>query len=83
MPRFVNCDPLILFFGAAERREELIVPIHLRIEAAAVVGGAHPNAGSGLRLGERGRRLRVASLGRISFRHNQVLSYAARACARG
>src|SRR5260370_24723952 len=78
MPRFMNHDPLILPLRPTERGGEFIV----FIEAAAVVGGAHLNVGSGLRLGERDRKLRVAFLGRISFRHYEVPSCVARAFAR-
>ncbi|WP_247389043.1 MULTISPECIES: hypothetical protein, partial [unclassified Bradyrhizobium] len=64
VPRFMDGDPHILVVSATERSEEFVVLIDLPIEAAAVVGRAS-DAGSGLHLGERGRRLRVAFLGRL------------------
>ncbi|MCC8976166.1 hypothetical protein H8B01_38360 [Bradyrhizobium sp. Cham227] len=54
VPAFMDRDPFILLGSAIEMREQAIVVVEFRIEAAAKIGD-QPDLDSGLRLGEEGR----------------------------
>src|ERR1700682_1656322 len=82
--RLVNGNPHVIVVGATgNRRPVIIVFIDLGLVAAARVGVAHSDAGSGHVSGERGRRLRVAIISRNTFSHRGAPFCDGPACARG